>query len=82
MFDVYISEKRELLVVSRGSTPAVSGQPAKWRKSKKRIKSVSTEIKSAIESQGFYLRRLNSKHCISSGSPQGSVPEELYRQSS
>ncbi|WP_141934491.1 hypothetical protein [Bradyrhizobium sp. UNPA324] len=73
MFDVYISEKRELLVVSCGSKPSVAGQPAKWRKSKKRIKSVSTEIRSAIESRGFYLRRLNAKHGAGSGSEQGLV---------
>lgn len=61
MFDVYVNEKRELLVVSCGSKPLISGQAASWRKRKKRIKSVSVEIRSAIERQGFYLRRLNAR---------------------
>jgi hypothetical protein len=61
MFDIYINQKRELLVVSNGSKPSILGQALKWRKSRKRIKSVSAEIRSAVERQGFYLRQLNLK---------------------
>jgi hypothetical protein len=71
MFDVYINGKREFLVVSNGSRTFTSGQAVKWKKSKKRIKTVSAEIRSAVESQGFYLRRLNGKQgSIASGPEQ------------
>ncbi|MCG2645505.1 MULTISPECIES: hypothetical protein [Bradyrhizobium] len=61
MFDVYINDKRELLVVSSGSNQLIPVQAAKWRKRKKRIKKVSVEIALSIESKGFYLRRLTVK---------------------
>ena len=58
MFDVYFNGKRDLLVVSKGSSMAVLGSPTKWRKSRKRVFQVSDEIKSAVERQGYYVRRL------------------------
>jgi hypothetical protein len=36
MFDVYFNGKRDLLVVSKGSSMPVLGSPTKWRKSRQR----------------------------------------------
>ena len=58
MFDVYFNGKRDLLVVSKGSSMPVLGSPTKWPKSRKRVFQVSDEIKSAVERQGHYVRRL------------------------
>ena len=58
MFDVYFNGKRDLLVVSKASSMPVLGSPTKWRKSRKRVFQVSDEIKSAVERQGYYVRRL------------------------
>lgn len=57
--DVYLSARRDLLVVRRGTPiPAVAAL-ANWRKSKKkRIAKVSKEIRSALEAQGYYMRKL------------------------
>jgi hypothetical protein len=57
MFDVYLSEKRDLLVVSRGH-PIPVGTLGRWRKSKKKVVKVSDEIKSAVQRQGYYVRKL------------------------
>jgi hypothetical protein len=43
MFDVYFNGKRDLLVVSKGSSMPVLGIPTKWRKSRKRVFQVSDE---------------------------------------
>ena len=49
MFDVYLNEKRDrLLVVAKGS---------RYPSSKKRAVAVSDEIKLALQSDGFYWRR-------------------------
>jgi hypothetical protein len=57
MFDVYLSGKRDLLVVGKGlSIPA--GTSGRWRKSKKRVVKVSDEIKLAVQRQGYYVRKL------------------------
>ncbi|MCK1341404.1 hypothetical protein IVB38_36795 [Bradyrhizobium sp. 38] len=58
MFDLYINHKRDLLVLSKGSPIPTFGSPSKWRKSKKRVSKVSDEIKLAVQTQGYYLRRL------------------------
>ena len=57
--DVYLSARRDLLVVRRGTPiPAVAAL-GNWRKSKKkRIAKVSEEIRSALEAQGYYMRKL------------------------
>ena len=58
MFDVYLNDKRDLLVVRRGSSlPACAS--GRWRKKKKRVLSVSDEIRSAVQSQGYYMRRVS-----------------------
>ena len=60
--DVYLSNRRDLLVVRRGTPiPAVAAL-GNWRKSKKkRIAKVSDEIRSALEAQGYYMRKLNRR---------------------
>jgi len=58
MFDVYLNEKRDrLLVVARGRSVPVIENSGRWRK-KKRAVAVSDEIKSAVQRDGFYWRRL------------------------
>jgi len=56
MFDIYFNQKRDLLVLCKGSAMPVLGSPGEWRKSKKRVVKVSDEIKSAVERQGYYVR--------------------------
>ncbi|WP_246773884.1 hypothetical protein [Bradyrhizobium diazoefficiens] len=58
MFDVYRNGKRELLVLSNGSAIPVVCSQNKWRKSRKRVLKVSDEIKSAVQTQGYYVRSL------------------------
>ncbi len=57
--DVYLSARRDLLVVRRGTPVPVVAALGNWRKSKKkRIAKVSEEIRSALEAQGYYMRKL------------------------
>ena len=58
MFDVYLSDKRDLLVVRKGFPIPLGGASGRWRKSKKRVVSVSDEIRLAVQRQGYYMRRL------------------------
>ena len=57
LFDVYFNEKRDLVVVIKGSQlpPVMSAR--KWRKSPKKAIKVSDEIKAAVAKQGYYVRR-------------------------
>jgi hypothetical protein len=57
MFDIYLNEKRDLLVVSKGR-PIPTGKSGRWRKSRKKALKVSDEIKSAVQRQGYYVRKL------------------------
>ena len=55
MFDVYLNNRRDLLVVRNGlPIPDASGR---WRKMKK-VASVSDDIKLAVQRQGYYMRKL------------------------
>jgi hypothetical protein len=57
--DVYLSARRDLLVVRRGTPIPAVATLGNWRKSKKkRIAKVSEEIRSALEAQGYYMRKL------------------------
>ncbi|OAE99032.1 hypothetical protein AYJ54_33895 [Bradyrhizobium centrolobii] len=60
MFDVYRNDKRDLLVLSKGSAIPVLCSSNKWRKSKKRVFRVSDEIRSAVQRQGYYVRSLRA----------------------
>jgi hypothetical protein len=58
MFDVYLNHKRDLLVVRRGSSlPVGNCAPGKWDKRKRRTGTVSDEIRSAVQRQGYYMRK-------------------------
>ena len=57
MYDIYLNDKHDLLVVIKGSSIPVCAS-GRWRKKKKRVVSVSDEIKSAIERQGYYMRNV------------------------
>ncbi|MCP3459388.1 hypothetical protein [Bradyrhizobium sp. CCGUVB23] len=60
MFDVYRNDKRELLVLSKGSAIPTLSSRHKWRKSRKRVFRVSDEIRSAVQGQGYYVRSLRT----------------------
>ena len=61
MFDVYLNEKRDrLLVIARGQPIPVVENAGRWRKKKATV-AVSDEIKSAIQRDGFYWRRLRQQ---------------------
>ncbi len=57
MFDVYLNDRRDLLIVRKGSPVTLANGSGRWRK-KKKTASVSDEIKRAIHSHGYYLRKL------------------------
>lgn len=58
MFDVYLNEKRDrLLVIARGQPIPVIEKAGRRRKKKGTV-ALSDEIKSAVERDGFYWRRL------------------------
>jgi hypothetical protein len=57
MFDVYLNEKRDrLLVVAKGQPIPTIGNSGRWRKKKGAV-AVSDEIKLALQRDGFYWRR-------------------------
>lgn len=59
MYDVYVNEKRELLVLRSGAgvPPNI---PGNWRK-RKRTQIVSEEIRAAVFAQGRYQRKIVNK---------------------
>jgi len=60
--DVYLNTKRDLLVVKKGYPMPPAAAHGKWRKSKKRVIKVSDEIESALQRQGYYMRKLRDLH--------------------
>jgi len=58
MFDVYVNERRYLLVVRKGCPIPVGEVSGKWRKLKKKVTSVSEEIRLAVQTRGYYIRKL------------------------
>jgi len=60
--DVYLNTKRDLLVVKTGYPMPPDAAGGKWRKSKKRVIKVSDEISSALQRQGYYMRKLRDLH--------------------
>ena len=68
MFDVYLNEKRDrLLVILKGRPIPAIENTGRWRK-KKATLAVSNEIKSAVQRDGFYSRRLRESNSPSSKS--------------
>jgi hypothetical protein len=55
--DVYLNARRDLLVVKKGCPIPPVGVPGSWRKSKRRVFKVSEEIRSAIQTYGYYMRK-------------------------
>lgn len=64
MFEVYLNDKRDLLVVRIGSPIPVIGARGKWRR-KKKVLRVSDEIKSAVQGYGYYVRKLSDAKNVS-----------------
>ena len=60
MFDVYLNNRRDLLVVRNGLPIPVAEASRRWRKRKRgKLTSVSEEIRLAVQKQGYYyMRRL------------------------
>jgi hypothetical protein len=56
MFDVYLNDKRDLLVVRKVYNPSPDAS-GRWRKRKK-VASVSEDIRLAVQRQGYYMRKL------------------------
>ena len=57
MFDVYLSDRRDLLVVPKGSPIPAADASARWRKRKKVLR-VSDDIRLTVQSRGYYIRKL------------------------
>jgi hypothetical protein len=58
MFDVYLNGRRDLLVVRRGFPIPPGDASGRWRKRKRRVVSVSEEIRWAVQRQGYYMRKV------------------------
>ena len=58
MFDVYLNDRRGLLVVRNGLPIPLTEGSGRWRKRKRKTASVSEEIRVAIQKQGYYIRKL------------------------
>jgi hypothetical protein len=64
MFDVYLNEKYDrLLVIARGRPLPVIESAGRFRKKKVAV-AVSEEIMSAVQRDGFYWRRLHSSSSL------------------
>lgn len=57
MFDMYLNNRRDLLVVRKGLPIPPADASGRWRK-KKRAVSVSEEISRAVQKQGYYMRKM------------------------
>jgi hypothetical protein len=58
MFDVYVNDKRHLLVVRKGYPIPAADAPDRWRKMRKKVTSVSDEIQLAVQNRGYYKRKV------------------------
>ena len=79
MFEVYLNDKRDLLVVNKGSPLPLIGASGKWRK-KKKVLRVSDEIRLAVQRHGYYVRKLSDAR-NSSLPPVGLAPSFGHVQS-
>jgi len=59
MLDVYLSDRRDLLIVRKGATLPIRTS-GRWRKRKRKVVNVSGEIRSAIKRQGYYMRKVSA----------------------
>jgi hypothetical protein len=60
VFEVYLSDKRDLLVVQTGTRIPLVEASGRWRRKKKAVR-VSDEIRSVVRKQGYYVRKLNNR---------------------
>lgn len=61
MFEVYLNEKRDrMLVIARGQPIPVIEKAGRWRKKKATV-AISDEIKTAVQRDGFYWRSLRKR---------------------
>jgi len=58
MLEVYLSDRRDLLVIEKGTPLPLIAASGKWKRRKK-VTRVSFEIESAIQRQGYYVRRIS-----------------------
>jgi hypothetical protein len=78
MFDIYLNEKHDrLLVIARGRPIPVIESAGRWRKKKAAV-AVSEEIKSAVQRDGFYWRRLHSSSSLLSKKTASQVAAPSY----
>ena len=64
MFEVYLNEKRDrLLVIARGQPIPVIEKAGRWRKKKATV-AISDEIKTAVQKDGFYWRSLRKSNSL------------------
>jgi hypothetical protein len=75
--DVYLSTRRDLLVVKKGCPIPPVAAPGSWRKSRKRVVKVSEEIRVAIQTYGYYMRKLRDRHQTESGMGIAPVPANV-----
>ena len=61
MFEVYLNGKRDLLVVEKGTPIPPIAASGKWQKKKKKVLRVSDEIRSTVQRQGYYVRKLSDQ---------------------
>ena len=79
MFDVYLNEKRDrLLVIARGQPIPVIEKAGRWRK-KKTTAVISDEIKTAVQRDGFYWRGLRKSNSLPNKNP---IPPSTTRRPS
>lgn len=79
MFDVYVNVKQDrLLVIARGQPAPIIENVGQWRKRRETI-AVSREIKSAIQRDGFYFRRLRSRNFPTEDQPSLSAGSVTYQ---
>ena len=57
--EIYLSDKRDLLVIKKGFPMPGPAGSRKWRKRRKSVLRVSDEIRSAVQRQGYYVRKLS-----------------------
>jgi hypothetical protein len=58
MFNIYLNDRRDLVIVRKGFPIPVAHTSGRWRKRNKQVLSVSEEIRLAIQSRGYYMRKL------------------------
>ncbi|MET4043422.1 hypothetical protein ABIC03_005134 [Bradyrhizobium sp. RT6a] len=59
MFDLYLNDRHKFLVVEKGASLPASAFGKWWKK--RRVTSVSEEIKSTVRKQGYYMRKLSDR---------------------